>query len=364
MILTIKPQHKARVLILIAFAIIGLLPTTGPAKPNSPVKTLLLREPWDQRTSSLTKTVTFQQDASGGTDATGISKIRLSYFTSANCSGTGQGTDTGSIPSPSYTTPDGTPFPISVGVPFGLVATSTWNVAVNKLLIAAADMPTIQSVAITFKSTNSNTPQANFSGRSVACVPVTCTAGPSGQCTSLSSTQIFTLKTTAAVGDAAEGGVIGCQNTGASFNLFDIIVTIADQSAAQGWGGDGTTTSATSTTDGATNTATIVATLGTGSAYAARTCSELSGPAGFTSGWFLPSGSVTNSQLNCLYNNRDAIATGSTAAGGNGFNTGGQPYWSSTESSAGDAWREGFGDGSIGTSNKNSPFRVRCSRAF
>ncbi len=160
----------------------------------------------------------------------------------------------------------------------------------------------------------------------------------------------------------ADGGVIGCQNTGISFNLFNIVVTTSDQSAAQGWGGSGTTTADNSTTDGAANTTKIVAALrSTGTTFAARTCNELSVTGGFTSGWFLPSGSVANSQLNCLYNNRAAIATGSVAAVGAGFAS--ANYWSSTEASSTNAWRLLFTLGNL-SSSKSSSYRVRCSRAF
>lgn len=108
MVVRIKLQHNA--CIFIACATIGLLPSTGLAKskPITPVdllETLLPGEPWDRGILAATKTVNFQQAASVGGDATTISKITLSYFTSANCSGTGAGTNPGSTPLPSYTTP-------------------------------------------------------------------------------------------------------------------------------------------------------------------------------------------------------------------------------------------------------------------
>ena len=360
MTVMIKPQRSTYV--TIAFTAIALLPSTGLAKhkpitPTDLLETILPGEPWDRGVFSSTKMVNFNKTSG---DATTISKITLSYFTSADCSGTGAGTNPGSTPLPSYTTPDGTTFRISTGTPFGLVAASAWNVGSTKLSIA--DMTTIQSVGVTFKSTNSNTPQANFSGLSYACIPITCTAGPSGECTSGSGTQSFTLKTTAAVGDPADGGVIGCQNTRTSFNLFDIVVTTSDQSTGQIWGVTGTTTGANSPTDGAANTTTIVAALGTGSTYAARTCNELSVKGGFTSGWFLPSGSITNSQLNCLYNHETAIANGSVAAGGAGFAS--TTYWSSTEASSNNAWTWFVGSVSPFSSSKSVNRSVRCSRAF
>lgn len=350
MTIQIKLRQNACMLI----ASISLFPMMSFAQVKPMMTTDLLQhlkkgEPWDRSVLAATKMVMFQQSASSGTDATNISKIRLSYFTSANCTGAVAGTG-------SYTTPNGTSFSISVGTAFGLVAASAWNVGSTQLSIA--DMSTIQSIAVTFKSTNSNTPQASFSGLSYACIPVSCT---SGACTSSSGTQSFTLKTTAAVGDPADGGVIGCQNTGTSFNLFDLVVVTSDDPSNHAWGGSGTTTGATSATNGASNTATIVTTLGAGT-YAAITCSQLSVAGGFTSGWFLPSGSVTNSQLNCLYNNRAAIATGSVAAGGSGFGTGG--YWSSTEATSTTAWRLNFNNANQTSVNKTNALSVRCARAF
>jgi hypothetical protein len=343
MTVRIKPQRNAY--ILIVCATIGLLPTTGLAKsksitPTDLLETLLPGEPWDRGVFSSTKTVNFQQatTTSGGVNATTVAKMKLSYFTSANCSGSVAG-------SGSYTTPNGTSYTISVGTPFGLVAASTWNVGSTKLSIA--DMTTIRSVAITLKSTNSNTPQANFTGVSFACVPVTCTAGPAGQCTSASGTQSFQLKTTADIGDPADGGVIAC--TGDALNNLNLVVPSSDNSAGIAWSPALTTTSATSTTDGATNTATIVTSIGAGTTYAAGLCSAYATTGGYTTGWFLPA----KAQLDCLYGNQAAIG---------GF--AGARYWSSTEVNAVNAWFQDFSDGSQNIVNKLISFAVRCSRGF
>ena len=264
MIVRIKPQHSA--CIFIACATIGLLPTTGLAKsksiiPTDLLQTLLPGEPWDRGVFASTKMVMFQQVASGGTDATTVSKITLSYFTSTDCSGAGQGIDTGSSPNPSYTTPNGTSFTINTTSPFGMVAASAWNVGNAKLGISNANMANIKSIAVTLKSTNNNTPQTDFSGSSFACLPVTCTAGPSGQCASGSGTQSFQLKTAAAIGDPADGGVIACMDVSSH-----LVVPSSDNSANIAWapGGSFTATNALSDTDGATNTATIVTTIGAG----------------------------------------------------------------------------------------------------
>lgn len=353
MIVRIKPQRNA--CIFIACATIGLLPATSSAKPKpiTPVKlleTILPGEPWDRGVFSSTKTVMFQQAASSGTDATTVAKIRLSYFTSADCSGSVAG-------SGSYTTPDGTSFTISVGTPFGLVAASTWNVGSTKLSIA--DMTTIQSVAVTLKSTNNNTPQANFSGVSFACVSVTCTAGPPGQCTSTRGTQSFQLKTTAAIGDPANGGVIACLGGG----LNNLVAGSLDSAQAYNpgiaWGGMGTAIGITaqSDTDGATNTAAIVTALGVGTTYAAGLCQAYATTVvtGGYNTWFLPA----KDQLNCLYTNRVAI--------GNFELTGTPFYWSSTESAGLPtqlAWYQFFDNGGQNPDAKDDTVGARCVQAF
>ena len=354
MIARIKPQHSA--CIFMACAIIGLLPATGLAKskpitPSNLLETLLPGEPWDRGVFSSTKTVMFQQAASGGTDSTTVAKITMSYFTSANCSGSVAG-------SGSYTTPNGTSFTISVGTPFGLVAASTWNVGSTQLSIA--DMTTVGSVAITFKSTNNNTPQANFSGVSFACVPVTCTAGPAGQCTSVSGTQSFQLKTTAAIGDPANGGVIACLDGG----LNNLVAGRLD--SAQGfnvpgavvWGGAGTAIGATaqSDTDGATNTTAIVTTLGAGTTYAAGLCQAYATTVvtGGYNTWFLPA----KNQLACLYTNRAAIGN---------FTVTNPFYWNSTEytgAPASNAWFQDFANSSQNFVPKNGSYGARCVQAF
>jgi hypothetical protein len=338
----------------------GLLPTGVFAKPvtvNNLIENLLPGEPWDIGLLMSPKTVSFNQTASGGTDATVITKMTFSYFTSTNCTGTGVGnTLPGANPVPSYTTPavpPATAFPISLGTPFGLVATSAWDVGTNQLGIT--NMTAIQSIAVTFKSTNSNTPQSNFSGSSFVCIPVTCTAGPSGTCTSGLGTQNFTLKTTAVVGDPADGGIIACMGGG----LNNLVAASTDIPAMQ-WGGQGTTTGAVSTTDGSTNTTTIVNCLtgpggGAGcpmniavNTYAAGGCKTLTAAGGYTTAWFLPA----QSQLNCLFTNRASIPNLTTSG-----------YWTSTEQSSVGAFQQSFANGSVNGSFKSSTPDIRCVRS-
>lgn len=361
----LRIKSKSARYTLIAYAAATLLPPTGYAKSKPILTTDILqhlsKESWDRGVFAANSMVDFLQETTttpGGTNATRISKITLRYFISNNCTAT-NGTSV-----PTYTTPDGTSFTISTlspftPKPFHMVAASAWNVGNSKVsptistTYSGKSITDILSIAVTFQFTNSNTPQSNFTGKSFACVPVTCTAGPSGQCTSTSGTQSFQLKTTAVIGDPADGGVIACMNGG----LNNLVTPKADNSTGIVWGSP-TQTTATSTTDGATNTTTIVTTFGSGSNYAARTCSTYSAAGGFTSNWFLPAGNnaTTTGQLNCLYTNSNLIG---------GFNNS-SPYWSSTDfNNAISAYNQGFSNGGQGTFSKTSNLRrVRCSRTF
>ena len=357
MTLKTKLSRIATTALYITAIAIGLLPGVSVANPimtTDLLKNLRKGEPWDRGVFAATKMVRFQQALSGGTDATSVAKITLRYFTTANC------TAASGFNVPTYNTPDTTPltsFTISVGQLFGLVAASVWSVGSTQLSIT--DMTTIQSVAVTFKSTNSNTPQANFSGLSFACIPVTCN---SGECLSGSGIQRFRLKTTAAIGDPADGGVIACMNGG----LNNLVVPTADNSAGIQWSPTGKSLpTARSGTDGATNTTTIVncysnntcrdVTQISTDTYAAGICSIYTAAGGYTSGWFLPAGNNTTSsgQLNCLYTNRATIG---------GFS--GVSYWSSTDSGSNNALTQKFNTGQESFANKSSSVTVRCARGF
>lgn len=163
------------------------------------------------------------------------------------------------------------------------------------------------------------------------------------------------------VGQYAYGGTIACLNGG----LNNLIAATADNSTGIQWGGFGTTTNATSTTDGATNTTTIVTALGPSSTYAAGLCSNYevdsqgntpceSGNACYND-WFLPAGNNTEAsgQLNCLYTNEASIGGFEIAF-----------YWSSTEFNVNGAWNQFFANGSQGGDIKSATSRVRCVRAF
>jgi len=171
-----------------------------------------------------------------------------------------------------------------------------------------------------------------------------------------------------AVGQSSGGGTIACLNGG----LNNLIAATTDNSASIQWGGFGTAigAGAQSDTNGAGNTAAIVAALGNngGTPYAAQLCNDFEVDsqgntpcqAGNTcyNDWFLPAGNnaTASGQLNCLFTNRVAI-------GGFADNF----YWSSTEFSGGPtllAWFQNFFSGFQSSFSKAGNNRVRCVRAF
>jgi len=121
-----------------------------------------------------------------------------------------------------------------------------------------------------------------------------------------------------------------------------------DNSGGAIWGCSGTTTGATSQTNGENNTNAIVNAC-SDNTIAAYKCSNLTAY-GF-SDWYLPSAD----ELNCLYLNRVALG---------GFPTiSGIVYWTSTETNAQWANAQNFYTGAQSTiNNKTGACRVRCVR--
>lgn len=209
---------------------------------------------------------------------------------------------------------------------------------------------------------NSTTVTAVTPAHAVGAVDVVITRSIGSGTETSTLTNGYTYETTA-VGQSAYGGTIACLDTG-----NNLIAATADNSTGIEWGGRGTTTNAISDTDGAVNTATIVAALvaNGGVPYAAQLCSnyEIDSQGNTTcqqgnacyDDWFLPAGDniTASGQLNCLYRNRDDIL-GFTIA----------DYWSSTEVDDNVAWAQSFSSGSHNFVDKsNSSLRVRCVRAF
>jgi len=227
------------------------------------------------------------------------------------------------------------------------------------------------TVATSVNVVNSTTVTGVTPAHAAGAVDVVITT-PEGTATLMNG---YTYETTA-VGQSSGGGVIACLNGGLN-NL--IAATVDNPSSPIQWGGSGINVPiASSTTDGATNTANIVACLTNGqggaqcagsiiniNTYAAGICSSYQvdsqnqNPcqAGNTcyNDWFLPAGNNTNpsGQLNCLYTNKDAI-------GGFGNNL----YWSSTELDANFAWDQDLLNAGQLFGNKDFNYQVRCVRGF
>jgi hypothetical protein len=132
-----------------------------------------------------------------------------------------------------------------------------------------------------------------------------------------------------------------------SGEVHGLIAASSDQSSNIQWGCMGVTVGSTSTAlgTGATNTSTLFAICGAGTA--ARLCDDLI--LGGFSDWYLPS----RDELIKLYINR--VTIGGFAAGN---------YWTSSESNVYYAWFYGFGIGATGTNGKDGNCRVRAVRSF
>ncbi len=158
--------------------------------PNDLLKTVAPNEPFSKSLLKATKAVRFNKTSG---DATEVSKITLTYFTSTDCGGSASGT---------YTTPSASPtFAISNNTPFGLVVSSMWDAGADadKANIGSGSMSGINSVAVILKSTDNNTPQGNFTGStcgtnpSFCCVPVDCSTNDECTANGLAGNQDFIL---------------------------------------------------------------------------------------------------------------------------------------------------------------------------
>ena len=158
----------------------------------------------------------------------------------------------------------------------------------------------------------------------------------------------YTIKVTrfVAIGDSYQGGKVAYID---GTNIHGLIAATADQGTLPTWGCYGTAISgADGTAIGTGNQNTIDIMAGCATAgIAARICGDL--VEGGYSDWYLPS----KDELNQLYINKTAIG---------GFTT--SYYWSSSESGASYAWKQGFGSGSQSNHDKNNTHYVRAVRAF
>jgi hypothetical protein len=133
-----------------------------------------------------------------------------------------------------------------------------------------------------------------------------------------------------------------------------IYATDAAGESSQSWNNGSTNytiTGFTSTADGSSNTAGLVALADAGAPYDAATFCDGLARHGY-SDWYLPS----RDELNLLWNVGDPLA---------GVDTSGSWYWTSTEDDSDDAWLQRFSDGLqsdvVGITKQNA-VTVRCMR--
>lgn len=223
------------------------------------------------------------------------------------------------------------------------------SVVITGTGLSGATSLTFDGVAATnLNVVNSTTIIAVVPGHTSGVVDVAVTT-PNGSTT---KTNAYTYLATA-IGQESGGGIIACLDGGTG----DLIAGTADENTSIVWGSLAST-SATSLTDGATNTATIVTSYGAGT-YAAQACDDYEvDSAGNTpcesgyacySDWFLPA----KNQLDCLYTNKTAVGAFSAAN-----------YWSSTENDATTSWAQDFTAGAQALSTKTTASRARCVRNF
>ena len=335
-----KRNLKAGVLSLFILCTTSLSFSMGPQEIFKPIT---LGEVWDKKKLRLNKTLVFNKTSGA---ATSIKKTTISFFGGDTCSGDALGSNG------AYTTPDASgTFTVNDNTNFGLTTTAAYEVASDKANIS--DMSSIGSMAVVLRSSESNVPQGNFTGStcgtnpSFCCVKVDCTVG--SVCTERDGSigsQGFTLSDTAAIGDPADGGLIGCLvSAGDSDNL----VVMSSLAPELPWLTDGLDVS-TDSTDGATNTANIIAAIPAvdKATFAAGDCDLYVTEGGYTSNWFLPA----SSQLTCFYNNRLAAAIPPAV------------YWNSTQTNTTRASSINFHSGAAPPQNKTSSQRALCARAL
>ena len=162
----------------------------------------------------------------------------------------------------------------------------------------------------------------------------------------------------ASIGDFRAGGVVFWVDP--SDNTHGLVCAIQDQSSGIRWyNGSDSTTGATGTAvgTGSTNTTTIITVQGaTATSYAAGLARAYT--AGGYTDWFLPS----KDELNKMFLKTTDINTTALANGGVIFTN--NSYWSSTESSSNNAWRQYFYNGGQAGIVKNYASGVRAVRAF
>jgi hypothetical protein len=149
------------------------------------------------------------------------------------------------------------------------------------------------------------------------------------------------------LGESFEGGIVFYIDATGKHGL---IASPADLSlSTPWWNGSFVTTNAASTTNGSSNTSSIINAQGNSGSYAAKLCRDYNG--GGKNDWYLPA----KDQLNILYSQKALVG---------GFSD--EIYWSSSEFEAGSAWVQYFLDGTqfLDNTSDGATVGTRAVRAF
>lgn len=162
------------------------------------------------------------------------------------------------------------------------------------------------------------------------------------------------------VGELYGGGVVFWVD---STGKHGLVVSMVDLSTKQAWSNVAAPIGTTNDWDGAGNTTAIIGQNGH-SASAAQLCVSYTNPNYGTEvydDWYLPS----IAELNYVWNNFYEVQKALTNDGNSSTTPlGRSSYWSSTESSAANAWYLFFGKGYTMEKSKGLEYYVRAVRAF
>jgi hypothetical protein len=333
-----------------AIVITGPLPTITGLSPNS--GNTLGNTPVTITGTHLTGTTTVTFGGSAASNVTVVNDTTVTLNTPPNIAGSVNvvlTTNFGSVTDPNSYTYISSPTLNSVFPTTGATSGGT-GVTLSGTNLSGVTSVTFGGVAATsVNGVNSTTVTAVTPAGAAGAVDVILTTATGSSTLTAGYTYVTTF-----VGQSTSGGVVACLGGGTQ----NLIAATADNSAGIVWGPAGLV-GASSTTDGATNTATIVASIGTGTTNAAPLCAQYQvdsqGNSPCVTGntcyqdWFLPA----QTQLTCLDTNQLAIG---------GFTTG--SYWSSTEVDSTDAMAEDFLAHNQVTLAKTSSQPIRCTRTF
>lgn len=238
-----------------------------------------------------------------------------------------------------------------------ITVTNTGSIAATNVIVNYPTWPTGTLANSTCGSTLAAAASCTITATPGATATSNCGTGiaPTSDAITVSADDASTTQVDVTVltyGCIDQGGYLAVidDTTPTTGSIGGVIAATTDMSTSLGWS-NYFMIAATSTTDGAANTATIIATMGAngGTPYAALACANL--PDGGYVDWYLPA----RDQLVDLYLNL-------TSSGVSGSPSPANIYWSSTETAPVNAWTVSAGN--IAEVDVHSVNSVRCARTI